>query len=343
MAGKNGRADDYLINKLHKSPQKFDFFHAIWLLELLNPDKVPLGYSGPPSKEIAKCIPKLSFTFPPSSISDFIEGKKGSPPTIETTFLGYYGRHGVLPWHYTQRLLKERKDGAHAPKAFIDIFNHRVISLFFRAATKYRYPLRYRAQGDEMSQQFSALLGLSTEVAKKNTPIPFQGLLKYASYFIQPRSTKALTHIITDFLDVPVNISQFKKEWLKIDPDDRTKIGRRGQNQIFGQNFILGKRILSRQHRFRINIGPVSFWQYRILLPGTKRYRQLVDITRHFFGDCYTFDIRIKLKTSDVPGFQIGRRDVCLGQTAWLSLYYNAKKLQDPIFTPTPSREVNHG
>ena len=73
------------------------------------------------------------------------------------------GPSGVLPRHYTEMLLRwerDRKDDEkHAPRAWFDLFNHRFISLFYRAWTKYRFPVAYeRAAGRGREDAFTAAL-----------------------------------------------------------------------------------------------------------------------------------------------------------------------------------------
>ena len=52
---------------------------------------------------------------------------------------------GVLPEHYTSLVIERShlrlKD--HALREFLDLFNHRLISLYFRAWEKYRFPVAY--------------------------------------------------------------------------------------------------------------------------------------------------------------------------------------------------------
>ena len=52
---------------------------------------------------------------------------------------------GALPAHYTERIaahgLYERDDG---PRAFLDTFSNRTLSLFYQAWRKYRLELKYQ-------------------------------------------------------------------------------------------------------------------------------------------------------------------------------------------------------
>src|SRR5262249_27570262 len=66
-------------------------------------------------------------------------------------FLGLTGPSGVLPRCYTERLLIQDRDfrgpERYSLRAWFDLFNHRMISLFYRAWEKYRFHL-FHERGD---------------------------------------------------------------------------------------------------------------------------------------------------------------------------------------------------
>ena len=91
------------------------------------------------------------------------------PPQMVTTFLGLTGPNGVLPSHYTT-LLIERIRARISLRDFLDLFNHRTASLFYRAWQKYRFPFTYEQScwstagepDDLLTQCLYCLLGLGT-------------------------------------------------------------------------------------------------------------------------------------------------------------------------------------
>lgn len=52
---------------------------------------------------------------------------------LETNLIGLTGEQGVLPQHYSEFALNRLKEGDHAMVDFYDIFNHRLLSLYYRS------------------------------------------------------------------------------------------------------------------------------------------------------------------------------------------------------------------
>src|SRR5262249_21641771 len=137
---------------LYQEPFAFDFFQAVRLLERLQLDRKAVGRGGPPNQEVVRMRAHLSLAFPPSSIYDLEPvDEKIRVPRLTVSFLGIYGPSGMLPRHYTELLLKIDKEGKGAEKDslrdWLDLFDHRFVSLFYRAWEKYRFYIPYE-RGD---------------------------------------------------------------------------------------------------------------------------------------------------------------------------------------------------
>src|SRR5216683_1681889 len=91
-------------------------------------------------------------------------------PLITVSLIGLYGSGGVLPRHYTELLLRLNWEGKgdekHTLRNWFDIFNHRLISLFYRAWEKYRFYIPYERgdyadfEPDTFTQALFSLVGL---------------------------------------------------------------------------------------------------------------------------------------------------------------------------------------
>src|SRR5205823_27398 len=133
---------------LWEEPFVFDFFQAVRVLERLAKDRKPVGRTGSPRDEVVRFRAHLSLTFPPSSIYDLQRPTEALPlPLMTVAFMGLYGPSGVLPRHYTELLLRLNWEGKgdekHTLRQWFDLYNHRFISLFYRAWEKYRLYFPY--------------------------------------------------------------------------------------------------------------------------------------------------------------------------------------------------------
>src|SRR5262249_12578067 len=148
MAASGRGAAPGLEDLLFGHPYEFSFFQAVRLLTRLHPDRSPVGLDAMPSSEIARFRAHLSMDFPASQIQSMLRAEpQSNPATMTVTFMGLTGPLGVLPWHYTELLIKLETEKNPGLKDFFDLFNHRWISLFYRAWEKHRFFVPYERKG----------------------------------------------------------------------------------------------------------------------------------------------------------------------------------------------------
>ena len=89
--------------------------------------------------------------------------RPGQPPFVEVNFMGLTGPLGVLP-HRLHRTVADRiRQKDTALRDFLDLFHHRIISLFYQAWEKYRFTIAYeRGERDRFSHHLLDLIGLGT-------------------------------------------------------------------------------------------------------------------------------------------------------------------------------------
>jgi type VI secretion system protein ImpH len=141
-----------LIEELYQHPYEFDFFQAVQILERADTARVAIGWQGPPDREAVRLRSLPSLNFPPSSIYSLekpsaLPGRPMAPPAMTVAFGGMFGPDGSLPTHYTQsiiRLLERgRGDEKTSLRDWLDLFNHRLIALYYRSWEKYRYTVPF--------------------------------------------------------------------------------------------------------------------------------------------------------------------------------------------------------
>ena len=81
--------------------------------------------------------------------------------------MGLTGPLGVLPHAYTELLLDRIRQKDTALRDFLDLFHHRIISLFYQAWEKYRFTIAYeRGERDRFSHHLLDLIGLGTRACR---------------------------------------------------------------------------------------------------------------------------------------------------------------------------------
>src|SRR5690606_19919489 len=119
---------------------------------------------------------------------------------------------------------------------FLDLFNHRLLSLFYRAWAKYRMALQFEEdpQHNPFTQALQALAG-------QHQSIRFEPRLYYAGHFARfTRSASNLERLLGDFLVAPVRIEPFIGQWIPIREEHRLRIGsgERGRNNKLGEGVM---------------------------------------------------------------------------------------------------------
>ena len=328
MAAEGGRADSPLVQTLFNEPYRFDFFQAVRLLEWIYENRHPIGHDGiDPAREIVRFRTRASLEFPPSEIYSITRnGVAGADeertPEMMVAFMGLTGPLGVLPLHYTELLMERARYKDTGLWEFFDIFNHRLISLFYRAWEKYRFPIAYERSGfDSFTEYLFDFVGMGTRGLRRNLlNIPDEGLLLYSGLINQrPHSASAIAAVIGDYFGVTASIRQFTGQWLRLEESDYSRLGK--ANNELGVNTIAGTRVWDDQSKFRLRVGPLSFDEFRAFVPAGTAFKPLSGILRFMSGLEFDFDAQLVLKKEEVPPARLGAPGAdapLLGWTTWL-------------------------
>jgi type VI secretion system protein ImpH len=329
MAAESRGTDPPLEEILFEEGYRFDFFQAVRVLERLYPNRQPVGRDANPAREVVRFRSHVSLNFPPSAIYEIVPAEDGSGPAQMTVaFMGLTGLLGVLPRHYTELLLERARHKDQALRDFLDLFNHRLISLFYRAWEKYRFPVAYEravsaGQGDDrFSLYLFDLLGMGTKGLRGRLEVADEALLFYAGLLAQhPRSASALEGLLTDYFGVPVRVGQFIGQWLPLSEASRSRLGPREANNALGISAVAGSNVWDQQAKFRLRLGPLTFAEFCRFLPPGGAFRPLVGLAHFYAGEECDFDVQLVLKAAEVPACRLGETGnhaPRLGWSTWL-------------------------
>jgi type VI secretion system protein ImpH len=234
-------------------------------------------------------------------------------------FLGLYGAGSPLPIWYTEELVQADPDG-HAVKAFLDLFQHRLVSLFRRCGTKYRYYREYRPDGsDPISQWLFALLGVLHPSLRQGTSLDWQRLLAYAGILAMRRHSAPMIRGVLAhyFPGAPVEIDQFVAELAPIDPEQWASLG--AANCRLGEDLTIGESVPDCAGRIRVRVGPLPFARFERFLPGGPDWTAAHDLVALLLTDDLRCDFELVLRAEEIPPLRIDADCPCrLGWSTWL-------------------------
>ncbi len=357
-----------VLKRLYAEPYEFDFFQACRLLGRIQ-GGLHRERLGPP--EPARFRGRLSLAFPASAIHDLQPPAKPlAPPVMTVTFLGLYGTTGVLPRHYTHRLLEidqfTRRDAGRPLRDWLDLFNHRWVWQFYRSWEKYRFWLAYergeptRDDPDPFTRALLAVCGLATGGLRNRVRVTLPpppsgepealavvhdlGLLRFAGLFGQRRRNAwGLDVLLGEYFEVPVEVQPFRGQWLPLDPGSKTRLG--GTNCGLGQAAVAGERVWDVQGKFRLRVGPLTYTQFLEYLPdrrpvaGRKAFFLLSQVAKLYAGPEFDLDVQLVLKAAEVPACKLTADETTgprLGWNCWLLSGAAKQDAEEAVFEGQP-------
>jgi len=306
--------------KLRREPYSFEFFQTVRLLEKILPSRTSVGKFAHPATEVARFAAHPSLAFPASQIQG-MEWPAEGPVEMTVNFMGLTGPQGVLPNPYTSLIIERLRSSDPALRDFLDIFNHRIISLFYRAWRKYRFDVACEhGERDLFSRHLLSLLGLGTDGMRDRQAVSDDALIYYAGLLGQrPRSAQALQQILADYFEVPVAIEQFAGGWYRLDPETQCCLEGKNESGELGLGAVVGDEVWNEQSKVRIVLGPLTLERYTDFLPHGRSFETLGGWVRFFSNDEWDFEVKLILEQEQVPACTLGAEGVSGPQLGWVS------------------------
>ena len=335
-----------VIARLLAEPHRFGFFQAVRMLNrwLAQGRGAPARYG---LDERLRFRNNLSLSFPPSEIAGFeVEMRSsGASPDAATepdavpfagnvqhiamtpAFMSLLGTGGALPIHYSE-LLAERETyhRDRAARAFLDIFQHRAVSLFYEGWRKHRLAIQFE---DDARHRFLplvlALAGVGQSALRDrlrgeaggvadDTIAYFGGLLQQ-----RPVSAASIRQIVSEYFAVAVRVDQFVGRWFTLPAESHAGLGY--SNATLGLDAVLGERVWQRDLRLRLTIGPMPRAKLRRFLPGGQAALALRELLTLLTGVTLEYEVRLALHAGEVQGVRLDEGDAGahLGWDSFLS------------------------
>ncbi len=324
MATTQRHADFALGKQLFQALQaNDDFFQLVRLLERQHragsDEAGRVGSDCAPAQEPVRFHATNHLGFPTRALDKLWQedasGESHGRHHLAVNFMGLTGPTGVLPRHYTTLIQERAKQRDHALAEFLDLFNHRLISLFYRAWAKYCPAVQYEDHADgatppPLSVALRAFAGQSQR-QRDDTALYYSGHFSRTN-----RPASGLARLLADYLEHRVEVESFVGQWLPIHHCDRAVIGGRGRNHRLGDGVLIGARVWDVQSKFRVVIGPLTEADHEALLPGTDRFQQLSQLVRQYAPSHLNIEVKFLVRPSTQPRDR--RKRFRLGRNAWL-------------------------
>ncbi len=311
-----------LNQELLDEPYRFEFFQAVRLLEKIYPERMPVGREAKIKSEVVRFRSRITLNFPASEVHEFNElfDEFTEEQRLEmfVNFMGVIGVSGVMPVHYTELVMDRLRYGDTAMWAFLDMFTHRAVSLFFRAWEKYRFPVGYERGKNDFTDNLFDFAGLGTRGLRGRMALDDETLLPYSGLIAQkPHSSSALANILADYFGIKARIEQFFGQWLNLEKESVTHLG--ANNSLLGTNALIGSRVWEQQSKFRLILGALTFKQFQGFLPNGTAHKPLKSIVKFMVGLELDFDMQLILQAQQVPSTVLTTRAMRRPMLGWTS------------------------
>ncbi|MDR3212509.1 MAG: type VI secretion system baseplate subunit TssG [Azoarcus sp.] len=305
-----------LVTELTRNAARFGFFQAVRLLAL-DARHYGVKRSGQlPARLRFRTVASLAF--PASEVRDYRPVDPDEPADAQArdemtvAFMGLTGPSGALPHSYTELLIERRQfhrdTGLHA---FLDLFSHRAIALFYSAWRKYRYWLSVEdGEPDGFTRNLLDFAGvglgdLRAQLGNDKTAGVEEKLFAfYAGLLSQkPLSAQAMLTVIGGFFGVPAELDQFVGQWNEVPLSEQSALG--GDACALGSSAFAGDRMWDRQTKIRLRMGPMRREKFERLLPGNAGAQALRSLVHFMVGHGLACDVTLALDRRDVPAPQL--------------------------------------
>ncbi|KGT95282.1 type VI secretion protein [Erwinia typographi] len=304
-----------LTPRLEQELTRLNFYRFCQLIEHQHMDKPPLGSTSKPGNDAVRLLPHPGMGFPAGELKavEYSNIDPAAAPVVRTTFLGMYGVDSPLPGSYIDDIT-QREGGHEALQGFLDIFNHRILTQFYRIWRKYSYPATFEAGGgDKTSQSLLGLVGLGIPGTGKHVATPVSRFLALLGVMRQPGRTEEGIRALVRLLAPNTSLS-VRPHCLRPVPVSNPL----GCEFVLDGNAPLGDEAMDANSQLLIELQTACPDEARGWLPDGQLYQDFQVMLRVYLGWRYRARIRLCLDTRLLEPPALGDAPFCLGLTGVL-------------------------
>ncbi len=311
-----------LIDALSPQAPYLNFYRFCQLLEQAGGEAPLLGTTSTPATDPIRFRPHPGMGFPVSEIR-VIEADREhvhATPTVRTTFMGLYGVDAPLPTGYLDDI-SQRREGYESVEHFLDIFNHRLMTQFYRIWRKYAYPATFQTGGtDETSQCLLGLIGLGIPGTAKHIATPISRFLALLSTMRLPTRTAEGIRALVNLL--APRTQAYIQGHDPVSVEMRTRSVFCAENRVaLAQRSVLGRKGKDGNSRVLVSLMTSDPEEAEGWLPGGHLHTDLLVLMRVYLGYRCNARLQLTVPTRLLPEPRLGgSRRIQLGRTGVLGL-----------------------
>lgn len=313
-----------LLTDVQREPWAHDFFALLRRIDALRPEAPRTGATLRPAQEALRLAQQPELDFAPAALAS-LQQRGALAPRLAVRFFGLLGPQGPMPLHLSE-FVRDRahQHGDTTAAHFLDLFHHRLLSLFYRAWAQAQ-PVVHRDR--PLDDRYRVWLAAVAGLPRASAAIPGEALAYQAGLLAgRSRHPEALCKVLRQYFDVPIAVEPHVGQWLPITASDRSRLGHAPSRAerasqppaLLGRSANTGSRAWDRQYRFRLHLGPLTLPQYLSFLPGGSAWQPLVQWVRLLAGADLGWELQLSLQAGERPAARLDR-SVRLGVTSWLT------------------------
>jgi type VI secretion system protein ImpH len=314
---------------LEAKAARMDFFQVLRLIENAHPGRPRIGASLRPRDDAVRFGQDPALIFHATALGRFSRAGAEARDRLAVNFFGLLGANGPLPIHLTEYVRDRLRNGGDGTLlAFLDVFHHRMLSLFYRARACAEPAISLdRADADRFSVFVGSMFGIGAPALRERDDIGDFAKLHFAGLLAnKARPAVGLVSILREYFKLPLHIEQFVGHWMRLPPEIQSRLGGDGETSRLGASLLLGRSVWDCQNKFRIVIGPLGYDDYRRFMPGGDSLKRLLAWVRTYVGLALEWDVRLILKKEEMPPLRLGG-GTRVGWSTWLA---SAPARRDP-------------
>ncbi|WP_339481976.1 MULTISPECIES: type VI secretion system baseplate subunit TssG [unclassified Pseudomonas] len=310
-----------LLEALEGRAAEASVYRFCQLLEQALPSYPLLGSTSRPTDDPVRFRPDAGMSFPAGELKaiELDKEKPQRPATVRTRLLGLYGVDSPMPTAFLDDIA-QRREGHEALEAFLDIFNHRIFTQFYRIWRKYSYPATFETGGsDSTSQCLLGLIGLGIPGTARRITTPISRFLALLGVMRLPtRNAEGIDALVK--LLAPNTQARITPHWTQridlaqpaslcpsrpVSLSEGTPLGAVGQDV----NSHLHLTLFTKQEQ------EANDW-----LPGGALHSDLIVLLGVYLGWRCNVMLQLTLAVRSLPAPILGHAPIRLGMTGVLGL-----------------------